>query len=365
MATEQPYIEQLELSGYKSIRHAAVDFGRLNVLIGANGAGKSGLASYFSLLNASFGASFDEHIIRSGGANSLLHLGVGQTSEIESTVTVLTTYGRGKLKQRFVFRPPDGLSPLELQVEWSDKETFPAPHVVAPSADWRLDAYLKIYGVIFGQTRVYHFDDASFRSPARSSCYIEDAYRLRANGGNLAAMLHRYQHNHPTVYHRIRSAIRLVAPSFDDFVLKPQPANPANILLNWRQIGSSDYLFGPHQLSDGSLRAMALITLLLQPEADLPNLLIVDEPELGLHPFALSIVAGLIRAASTQTQVIVATQSAEFLDHFEPSEIIVADSVGGESQFRRLDVDGLQGWLEDYSIGELWQKNVIGGGPMS
>jgi len=109
---------------------------------------------------------------------------------------------------------------------------------------------------------------------------------------------------------------------------------------------------------------MALCTLLLQPTADLPDLLILDEPELGLHPFALTIIAGLIRAASTHVQVIVTTQSIEFLDHFEASEIIVVDSADGASQFRRLDPDSMKDWLEDYSLGELWQKNVIGGGPM-
>jgi predicted ATPase len=178
-------------------------------------------------------------------------------------------------------------------------------------------------------------------------------------------MLYYYKDKHPTVYHRIRSAVRLVSPSFDDFVLAPQPANPTRIMLNWRQMGGGDYLLGPHQISDGTLRAMTLITLLLQPETDLPILMIVDEPELGLHPYAISIVAGLLRAVSVHIQVIVTTQSAAFLDEFTADEVIVVDSVRGESQFRRLDPADLKDWLEDYSIGELWEKNVIGGGPMS
>ena len=149
----------------------------------------------------------------------------------------------------------------------------------------------------------------------------------------------------------------------DRFALDPQRLHPSNILLNWRQRGS-DYLFGPHQLSDGSLRAMALATLLLQPEAELPDLIVLDEPELGLHPYALEIVAGLIRAASSTVQFVVATQSESFLGHFDVSEVLVAESRADGSHFRRLSAQELAVWLKDYSLAELWRRNVLGGGPL-
>ena len=144
----------------------------------------------------------------------------------------------------------------------------------------------------------------------------------------------------------------------------PQRLNPHNILLNWRKRGS-DYLLGPHQLSDGSLRALALIALFLQPAEDLPALIVVDEPELGLHPHAIEIIAGLIRAASLRAQVILTTQSTTFLEHFQPEEIIVVDDEQGGSVFRHLDEEKLRYWLEDYSVGQLWEKNVLGGGPLA
>lgn len=198
----------------------------------------------------------------------------------------------------------------------------------------------------------------------RTEGYIEDNCRLHADARNLAAMLYLYQQKKPAAYRRIRSVVRQVAPMFDDFVLEPRRLNASNILLNWRQ-RNSDYLLGPHQLSDGTLRAIALITLLLQPEEDLPDVLIVDEPELGLHPHAVELIAGLARAAAVGTQVILATQSIAFLDHFGADEVIVAESRDGSSQFRHLDAEQLKDWLEDYSIGELWEKNVLGGGPLS
>jgi predicted ATPase len=159
------------------------------------------------------------------------------------------------------------------------------------------------------------------------------------------------------------STVKKVFPEFADFDLAPDRNNPREIALNWRKV-NADYLFGPHQISDGALRAMAIITLFLQPADDLPDVILLDEPELGLHPYALEIVAGLIRAASVKSQVIVATQSPAFLEHFEADEIIVAESAEGSSHFRRLETGQLKDWLEDYTLGELWQRNVLGGGPV-
>ena len=237
-----------------------------------------------------------------------------------------------------------------------------------PEADLNQDAKdgdrdAQIISLFLNRCRVFHFHDTSETAKLRLSGYIEENQHLNADGGNLAAMLYLYKQTKPLVYDRIKSTVRKIMPMFDDFVLEPQRLNPRNILLNWKQIGS-DYLFGPHQLSDGSLRAMALITLFLQPEEDLPDVIILDEPELGLHPHAIEIITGLIRAASLKTQVILTTQSTTFLDHFEPEEIIVVDFEAGHSVFRRLEPEELKDWLEDYSVSELWEKNVLGGGPL-
>jgi predicted ATPase len=183
------------------------------------------------------------------------------------------------------------------------------------------------------------------------------------DAGNLAAVLLRLRDmNDGSAYKRILSTIRLIAPFFDDFDLEPAGLNKRDIILNWRDKGS-DQVFGPHQLSDGTLRAMCLVTLLMQPEDDLPDLIVVDEPELGLHPYALNVIASLFKKASHHTQVLIGTQSASFIDNFDVEDVIVVNREGKDSQFTRPDPAVLEAWLDEYSLGEVWEKNVIGGGP--
>jgi len=182
------------------------------------------------------------------------------------------------------------------------------------------------------------------------------------DAANLAAILFELKNEKETVYRRIVSTIRQLAPYFDDFDLKPAGPGDKEIILNWRH-QMSDLIFGPHQLSDGTLRAICLVSLLLQPEENLPYLVVVDEPELGLHPFALNIIAALFQAASCNTQVLISTQSSTFLDSFDSEDLIIVNRDGEASIFERPNQEKLDSWLEDYSLGEVWEKNVIGGGP--
>jgi predicted ATPase len=368
MAENRPFLERLKLSGYKSIREAEVEFTKLNVLIGANGAGKSNLASYFSMLAAALDGKLDAYVGRHGGPNALLHFGAQRTSEIAVEATVRTAEGTGVLRQRLGFRAPDSLfyGDHHSGVPYRVGEPFEmilndVCTLVMMASDSPPDE--TIFSALKNGVATYHLVDTSLASPIRTEGYLEDNMRLNSDGSNLAAILYRYKRTNEKVYRRIRSTVGKIVPSFDDFVLEPRELNLRNILLNWRQLGR-DYLFGPHQFSDGALRAIALVTVFLQPEDELPNLILVDEPELGLHPHAMLIISGLMRAASSHTQVLLATQSPTFLDDFDPSEVIVAEEREHASQYRRLAPEELRDWLQQYSLGELWQKNVLGGGPM-
>ena len=182
---------------------------------------------------------------------------------------------------------------------------------------------------------------------------------LHDDAANLASVLLRLQASEPLAYLRIIETIRLMLPFFSSFVLEP---NASMVFLQWRE-RESDTIFGAHQASDGMLRVLALVTLLLQPIATLPSVLILDEPELGLHPYAIAIVAGLLESVALHCQVLLATQSPTLIDYFTPEQIIVVERPGRDSTFRRLNPELLGEWLQDYSVSELWEKNVLGGRP--
>lgn len=206
---------------------------------------------------------------------------------------------------------------------------------------------------------VHQFHNTSFSSRMRQKWLLTDSRWLKEDGGNLGPFLFRLREQKPQHYSRIAGTLRLCLPFFGDFELEPAGDQ---ILLGWRE-RESDLVFDASQASDGMLRLMALIALLQQPEEDFPNALIVDEPELGLHPFAIEVLAELLQAASVHTQVIVATQSVSLIDRFDAEDIVVVDRKGRESQLRRLDSEQLKQWLIDYSLSELWEKNVLGGRP--
>jgi predicted ATPase len=210
--------------------------------------------------------------------------------------------------------------------------------------------------------RVFHFHDTSEAAAIRKPGYIDDNRYLRTDGGNLAAFLHGLNKRQPEYYRRVRDTIRQIAPFFDDFILQAPRENENTIRLNWKDL-DSEHLFGPHQLSDGTLRAIALVTLLLQPESELPSLIILDEPEIGLHPYAMEIIASLIRSVAFHTTLLIATQSVALVNRFSPEDVIVATRSDAHSRFDRLNSKDLEAWLKDYSVGDLWEKNLIGGTP--
>ncbi len=299
--------------------------------------------------------------------STFLYLGAKQTRQIVSAITVNTEAGRGTLHQRLEFQPPDSLAYSRDHTDGqpgadrSDEVVLGNLCSVVKESGPGVPQ-MEIFEGLKDGIAIHHFHDTTLAASIRGAGYIEDNRRLHRDGGNLAAFLYRLRETNKGVYQRIVSTVRLFAPFFDDFSLAPRSLYPTRILLNFKQ-NDCDYEFGPHQLSDGTLRAMAITSVLMQPESELPRLIVIDEPEIGLHPYAVSVIASLLKKASLHTQVIVATQSPHLLDDCAPEDVICVDRVGQESIFTRPGADKLQSWLEEYSLGEVWQKNVIGGGP--
>jgi len=362
-----PRLTKLHVAGYKSLRDVELDFGPVNVLIGANGSGKSNLVSLFKMLNRAMKYELRLHVAEVGGADALLHYGTRVTSDMVVDLRYRTDEGTIQYIGHLVPTAPDTLS---FGLESAGGSGSPhQPAAIAPRGETHLpfgdggvDAAGTMVQYWLSNCRVYQFADTSQHSALRKHSYTYDSETLRADAGNLAPYLHMLKASYPDAYSRIIETIRLAAPFFGDFAIEPLPPNQNNVILNWRERGR-DQLFGPHQLSDGTLRFAALATLLLQPEELLPSLIVIDEPELGLHPYALTLLASLVRSVSAHTQVLLSTQSGRLVDEFEPEDVVVVDRVEGETTCSRLDAEELAEWLEEYSVGELWEKNVIGGRP--
>ncbi len=364
-------IDRLTLRGFKSIESLdGFELRSLNVLIGANGAGKSNFVELFRLLRVFADEAFQEYVRDSGGGDGFLFLGPKVTSSITARLDfeansyefTLKPTSNGTLQvasERGAFNgfwKPIGSGNLEsaLKSHWAkvrtDEQGF--------QSGWGVPQY--IYESVSSWT-VYHFHDTSALAPMRRDQSVHDTERFRHDASNIASFLLSLKLSAPESYSLIRDTIRLIAPFFDDFLLRiMKKGTEEQIRLEWRQRGS-DFPFQPNQLSDGTIRFICLSVALLQP--DPPATILIDEPELGLHPYAISMLADLIKSASERTQVIISTQSPTLLDYFAPDEIIVVNRREGRSYFERLDAESLAGWMEEYSVGELWQKNVVQGGP--
>ena len=362
-------LKRIKLEGFRSIKEMTLELRPLNVLIGANGAGKSNFIAFFKLVSELMGGRLQKHIGATGRSTANLHFGPKVTPQLEAEMLFEVENGTDTYRMRLFHAAGDSLIFAEEILSFQQKG-YPSPKFVSLGAahqETRIgdDAYkddpaAKTLRYLLNGCRVYHFHDTSPTSRVRQYCYVSDNRWLMPDAANLAAILHKLKSYKETVYHRIVRTIRQVAPFFEDFDL--EPTDSKDIILNWRHC-ESDLVFGPHQLSDGTLRAICLISLLSQPKEDLPILIVVDEPELGLHPYALNIIASLFRVASQHTQVLVSTQSSAFLDSFEPEDIVVVERNKEATTFDRPETEKLDAWLEDYSLGEIWEKNILGAGP--
>lgn len=363
-------LTRLDISGFKSIRQESLDLRALNVLIGANGAGKSNLISFFKMLNWMMPppGGLQLYISRAGGANALLHDGAAVTPQIASQLSFETDRGVNDYRFRLFHAAGDTLVFADEAFRfiphgtnnrtWIELGAGHREAHIIERAD-QGDPTARFIHTLLRRCIVYQFHNTSETARVRQRWSVDDNRLLKDDAANLAPVLLRLRNDYPRHYTRIVATIRQIVPFFADFELEP---DGGTVLLQWREQGS-DMIFGAHQASDGMLRLIALITLLLQPTERLPGLIILDEPELGLHPYAISVVAGLLKSAARSAQVVVATQSMTLIDYFEPEDLIVVDRPGRASRFRRLDQAQLASWLEDYSLSELWEKNVIGGRP--
>jgi predicted ATPase len=366
-------LKNVMIRGYKSIAFdtpVELSLDAVNILLGANGAGKSNIISFFKMLSYMMSKSFARYVEMAGAANSILHYGAKRTPFLEGNLTFSNDENS---KDTYHFKltsaAPDRLIITEETVQWVRKGESKPYNVVLESnfressLSGNNDKVAKSIYWMLSCCKVYQFHDSSSEGPLRQACPVETSDYLQAFGNNLPSFLLFLREHYMDSYNRIVSYVRDVVPQFQDFYLKPV----GNVIsLRWTDCSATDYVFNAHQFSDGSIRFIALATLLLQPEETMPNVIIIDEPELGLHPYAITQLAQMIKDAANHSQVIVASQSKDLVDHFDIDNISVVEMNEKDlcTTVKTLDKDEYKLWLEHYTVSELWDKNIIGGRPI-
>lgn len=333
----------------------------MNVLIGPNGAGKSNFISLFALLAAMMEGRLQRFVVAAGGAEALLFGGRKGSERVEAA------FQFGANGYRCVLVPEGGRLLLGLEeTKFVGKSEISRRTVRGDGLESGLREAVGDDGVApylleaVRSWRVYHFHDTSASSGMRNDQAVRDNLALKPDGGNIGPFLRHLRERHETEHGRIVNAVRLVAPWFGDFIYRPAPGE--RMELEWHHASDRATVRGPRQLSDGTLRFICLATLLLQPLHLQPAMILLDEPELGLHPYAVAVFAALLEQASRVRQFVVSTQSPELVSELSPEDVVTVFRQGDESRFVRLESGELKEWLEDYNLGELWKMNVVGDG---
>lgn len=359
-------INNIQIENYKSIRSLQLDLRPINLLIGSNGVGKSNFISFFKFLKNIYDGNLQNYIATEGSSEDLLYFGSKESEYIYGCLEF------NEINKYAIKLNPNLNNSLYIEYEniqfnrdkyghnsgWDDCKL--SSNLIESELKTKHYGRFSFMNSFMESFRIFHLHDTSKSSKLRKPALVNDNEYLREDAANLPAYLYWMQTKFPKEFKKIEMTVRSVAPYFDSFNLTPDKLNEDQIRLRWKEKNSDAYFDAKH-LSDGTLRFIALATLLLQPET--PQVIIIDEPELGLHPFAINKLAGLIQKASANTQIIISTQSVNLVDNFHPEDIIVVDRKEKQSVFKRLVSDELTEWLNNYSISDLWNKNVIGGRP--
>ena len=353
-------MDSIRILGYKSFKKLEVQLRPINLLIGANGAGKSNFLSLFEMLGNIYEKRLGAYVAQVGGVDKLLYQGIKVTDNISLELKQDKNFYQLELMES------DGKLMIQNEAVGYDKTpaAFESVNISQYADESKLTEYVgtrsgDYLNEYISQIRKFHFHDTGRRSPFTADSHIvNDAYRMYEHGENLAAILYRIQREKPMAYRRIIRVVQSVAPYFSDFYFQPTEADM--VRLQWQDKYSS-MIYGPTDLADGTIRFIALTVLFMQPW--LPRVIIIDEPELGLHPVAIEKLSGLIKmAAQKGTQVIVATQSAERMRNFEPEDVLTVNQNENGTTINRLNSAELAHWLEDYTLGDLWKQNIMKGG---
>lgn len=375
-----PRITKVSLTGFKSFKDKTdIALSNLNVIIGANGTGKSNLLSFFQLLGNALTRNLQGHILRYGGEH-FLHNGRKKTERIKCAIEIATNNATDRYEIDLAFQAPGRLFISREYIEYrkSGKDKPFTCEIKNNGYELGLLDFGEKLGnsnnalrgtanaikTMLQKIRAFQFHDTTDTARIRGGILRADCQYLKNDGGNLAAVLNMLKTTpeYLPYYNRIVRYVQKILPYFADFAIDGFPEKQDTVYLFWKKQGS-DYILTPNQLSDGTIRFIALATLLLAPRKIQPDVIVIDEPELGLHPLAIRILANMIKQAADNLQILVATQSPLFLDFFDANDVLVFEAPNEITTVKRLNQDELSAWAQEYTLSELWDKNVIGGQP--
>ena len=375
-----PRITKVSLTGFKSFKDKTdIALSNLNVIIGANGTGKSNLLSFFQLLGNALTRNLQGHILRYGGEH-FLHNGRKKTERIKCAIEIATNNATDRYEIDLAFQAPGRLFISREYIEYrkSGKDKPFTCEIKNNGYELGLLDFGEKLGnsnnalrgtanaikTMLQKIRAFQFHDTTDTARIRGGILRADCQYLKNDGGNLAAVLNMLKTTpeYLPYYNRIVRYVQKILPYFADFAIDGFPEKQDTVYLFWKKQGS-DYILTPNQLSDGTIRFIALATLLLAPRKIQPDVIVIDEPELGLHPLAIRILANMIKQAAENLQILVATQSPLFLDFFDANDVLVFEAPNEITTVKRLNQDELSAWAQEYTLSELWDKNVIGGQP--
>jgi predicted ATPase len=352
-------ITRVHIEGFRSLQEVAFEPGPLTVLIGPNGAGKSNVLSFLRMLTHMRTRSLRRFCAIEGGASTLLHRGRPDAEHISWRVAASDELGEIAFGGRLALAAGDQLVFVDEYVnahiggEPFGGVQLGVGHTESKLTESKLQAAAEGFPEMFVDQALrtlrgmsfFHFHDTSPNSKLRSNARGVDHQYLRSDGSNLAAYLLARKlgerEESRAAWRMLEGLVRQVAPFIKSLEPTPNVDEPeafrwndpelrldqVTVRLDW--IDENDNRFGVGQLSDGTLRALALFAALTQPGATLPTFITIDEPELGLHPAALALFVELVRSISHRAKVVLATQSPALLNLVEPEEVLVVERVNG------------------------------------
>jgi len=367
-------IKSLSLNGFKTIYNLNnMKFENINIFIGANGSGKSNIVSFFEMISYMMTEAFSQYVAENGFASSMLYHGQKVTKDISALIEFESKTGLSEYSFRVSHTFDDNFIFMEENIKYKKNNKTKPYETNLGNAGYKETKLRELYHNnqtakyiknLLASIRVFHFHDTSKTAYIHQARPLESNSTLMSDAGNLAPFLYKMREENSRYYDRIISYIRQVAPFFDTFILNPYHNS---IQLKFKE-KNSDLELGSFRLSDGTIRFMALSALLLQSKETLPKIIIIDEPELGLHPMAIDILSEMINIASRNSQIFITTQSERLINHFEPKNIIVIDrkqDINNRyySAFKKLDNIELKEWTDKYRLSDIWNSNIIGGRP--